>query len=202
MDIIDAAMTRVRGRKLRVVLPEGGDARIVEAARQLVAYDLAVPLLIGEGAPDLEQIDLRAAASARLAETIQTQRPGMEAKTALRLLAKPLYLGGALVAAGDAQAMVAGAANPTKRVIEAALMTIGLEAGIATPSSYFLMTCPAAVGGARSVIFADCAVNANPSADVLADIAMASARSGERLLGAPARRFRHGAAHSTRTSKR
>ncbi len=49
-----------------------------------------------------------------------------------RTLTKPLYFGGAMVAAGDAAAMVAGAANPTRRVIEAGLMTVGLAPGIAT----------------------------------------------------------------------
>ncbi len=48
-----------------------------------------------------------------------------------------------MLAAGDAAAMVAGAANPTRRVIEAGLMTVGLAPGIATPSSFFLMIMPA-----------------------------------------------------------
>ncbi len=187
MDIVASAKTRIQGRKLRVVLPEGADVRIVEATRRLIADDLARPILIGAETGDMQHVDPAAAASERLAATIQAQRPGMELKTAMRLLSKPLYLAGAMVAAGDAHAMVAGAAHPTKRVIEAALMTIGLEVGIATPSSYFLMTCPAAFGGARSFVFADCAVNANPNADELADIAVASARSAERLLGERAR---------------
>ncbi len=61
-----------------------------------------------------------------------------------RLLRKPLYFGAAVVAAGEAAALVAGAANPTRRVIEAAVMTIGLAPGIATPSSFFLMIVPGA----------------------------------------------------------
>ena len=78
--------------------------------------------------------------------------------------------------------MVAGVASPTRRVIEAGLITIGLAPGIATPSSFFLMLVPAADGDPKAYIFADCAINAEPSAQELADIAIASAESARSLL--------------------
>src|SRR5690606_19376378 len=109
------------------------------------------------------------------------RRPRMTRAMAERLLRKPLYLAGAMLAAGDAHAMVAGAANPTARVIEAGLMTVGLAPGIAVPSSFFLMQWPDQ-SGRRALIFADCAVNVQPSAAELADIAIATALSAHKLL--------------------
>ena len=78
--------------------------------------------------------------------------------------------------------MVAGVANPTRRVIEAGLMTVGLAPGIATPSSLFLMIVPRPASEAATYVFADCAINADPGPEELADIAIASADSARSLL--------------------
>ena len=201
MDIVGTCRRAIEGLGLSVVLPESGDPRVLQAARILSAAKLARPILLGEKvevdalarvaglAPT--DFDVRDPATdpalERLAAGVVDARPTLSAKAALRLLTKPLYFAGALVAAGLADTFVAGAANPTKRVIEAGLMTIGLAPGIEIPSSYFVMLAPA-IGAkpARSVIFADCAVNADPTARELADIAIASADSAQ-LLGEPVR---------------
>jgi phosphotransacetylase len=105
---------------------------------------------------------------------------GMKEAIAKRMLNKPLYRAAAMVAAGEADVMVAGADSPTRRVIEAASIAIGLDEGVHMPSSFFLMCFP----DGRELIFADCAVNVSPNSDELLSIAMASENTAVRLLGA------------------
>ncbi len=203
MDIIASCKAAVKGRGLRVVMPEGEDERIRAAAAQIAREGLARPIILAEDVASVraalmtsgaqeDAIDVRNpegdGAGPALAAHVAATRERMNERTAARLVRKPLYFGGALVAIGEADALIAGVANPTRRVIEAGLMTIGPAPGIATPSSYFLMMVPGRAGVApRALIFADCAVNADPGPEELADIAIASAASAEVLIGTPAR---------------
>ena len=197
MDIVETSKAGIKGRGLKVALPEGEDERILQAAQRLCEASLAQPVIMGKPAEvqeratalgvRLEGCAVRDPGSdgalATYAAHIASGRDKMTAGMAQRMLRRPLYFAGAMVAAGDAAAMVAGVANPTRRVIEAGLLTIGLAPGIATPSSFFLMLVPnAPAGDRRAYIFADCAINAEPSAQELADIAITSAASAKSLL--------------------
>ena len=196
-DIVDACIAQARASVRRLVFPEGNDERIVAAARRLKDDGIALPVLLGTRA----EIDAAAARarvpleglvtldpqdSARLdayAALYAASRPDANPKVAARLVRKPLFHAGMMVKAGDADAMIAGVANTTGRVIEAGLLTVGLAPGMRMPSSFFLMVVPGRDGApARNFIYADCAVNVEPDAETLADIALASAATCRALL--------------------
>lgn len=167
MSVLDKARGIAAGTTTRVVFPERNDPRVAEATQRLSADELCIALDVTD---EVTQAQVAALVSAR----------GMKEAMARRLLQKPLYRAAAMVAAGEADAMVAGADSPTRRVIEAASMAIGLADGVTIPSSYFLMVFP----DGREFVFADCAVNVDPDVAALEAIARASADTAKALLGA------------------
>ena len=108
----------------------------------------------------------------------------MPASAAKRIVAPPLGFAAAMVAAGDADGMVAGLAHPTDEVLMIAEMVIGLSEGVVAPSSFFLMEIPNYAGGeSGSLVFADPAVNPDPDVEALASLAVVTAESAKAILG-------------------
>ena len=196
-DIIEICIGKAAAKPRRLVLPEGNDERIVAAARRIADRKIAQPVVLGsredveaaaaKAQVALDGITLIDPATSERSESYAALyvegRPETNPKIAPRLVKKPLFHAGMMVKAGDADAMLAGVANTTGRVIEAGLMTVGLAPGMRMPSSFFLMVVPGREGAPpRHYIYADCAVNVEPDSETLADIALASAQTCRVLL--------------------
>jgi len=206
MHLVDQIKEKAKQNKQTVVLPEGYDDRMVQAAGQIVAAGLANVVLLGSPATlqaratelgaSLDGVTLLEPKSAPqldayVDELVELRRKkGLTPDEAKALLTGEdnLYFGAMMVRRGDAGGAVAGAYNTTGDVLRAAFQVVGTAPGMKTVSSVFLMVTKTPEFGENGVLlFADCAVNPNPDAQALAEIAVSTARSCQSFLGVPAR---------------
>ncbi len=163
---------RAGAARKRIVFPEATDPRVVEAARRLRADGLGEPIL-----PDASLV---AAKRERYAAIFHERRKhkGLTPAQALDAVADPLLFAALMVQAGEADGCVGGSVATTAQTVRAAILGIGPAPGVTTVSSFFLMAFP----DGRSFIFTDCGVLPDPTAEQLADIAIAGAASGRQFL--------------------
>jgi phosphate acetyltransferase len=166
----------------RIVFPEGDDPRVQAAAARLKREELVTPILIHANDP---------ATCPKLSryEALYYERrraKGLTQVEAAAVARKPLYFSALMVAAGDAEGFVGGAANTTAETVRAALHCIGPKPNVKTVSSVFLVAVQDSGYGVDGMLaFADCAIVVDPSSTQLAEIAIATAESTRMLLGAP-----------------
>lgn len=176
-----AARVRALSPRKRIVFPEGGDPRVVEAAGRLKRDALIEPVLVtAESAASCPKL--------REYQALYYERrraKGITQVEANEIAKRPLYFSALMVAAGDADGFVGGAANTTAETVRAALHCIGARTEVKTVSSVFLVAVQNPEFGHQGLLaFADCAIVVDPNPGQLADIAIATADSTRRLIGA------------------
>ncbi len=191
-EMIDRWRAAVDGAGLIVALPDAEDPRALQAAAQLTSDGLISPRLFGHAsriraAARTHGVDLPDETVVDVAEAMcdGAVRAALEAGFARNperidaATADPVFVAAAAMRAGRVHACVAGATRPTPDVLRAGLRIVGLAPGIKTLSSAFLMLLP----DGRRLTFSDCAVVPAPSAEELADIAIAAAQTHLNLTG-------------------
>ena len=193
---IESIVSRAKADKKTIVLAEGDDERTLQAAERLLADQVANLIILGDvAAIEASDYDLSGATlidpseydgSEELAEMLYEIRKakGMTPEQAGKLVSDVLYLGVMLVKSGRADGMVAGACHATGDVLRPSLQILKTAPGVKLVSSFFVMVVPdCELGENGTFLFSDCGLEVQPDAERLANIAVSSASSFERLIG-------------------
>lgn len=199
MSLMNRIREKAKGLGRTIVLPEGDEPRTLQAASRIAQQGIAkVVLLREEGAKiddSVKDVDLTGvtqiypATSPKLDEYAEKfyelrKSKGISPEQAKETCKDTLYYAVMMIKCGDADGMVAGAIHSTGDTLRPALQVIKTSPGVSIVSSCFIMELPNKQYGDDGVmVFADCAINIDPTADELAAIAIASAESAEKIAG-------------------
>lgn len=184
MKIFDLLKSNLEKKNVRVVLPEGEEPRILQATKRLVNETELIPVLLGDPQKIKIYLEIEGVTSGyevidpstypefeeMVAALVERRKGKLSEDDARKLLQNDVnYFGVMLVYMGVVQGMVSGAIHSTADTVRPSLQIIKTQPGISRTSGAFVM-----VRGDERYIFSDCAININPEAEVLAEIAVNS----------------------------
>ena len=200
MNLLEQIKENAKKYNKRIVLPEGTEERTLKAADILIGEGIAQIILIGNPAEIkalAEKFDLKNIGKATIIDPANHEKKeayadllvelrkskGMTKEQALKLVLDPLYLATLMIKSGDADGEVAGAKNATGDVLRPALQIVKTLPGMSVVSGAFLLlTNKPEYGENGLIVCADCAVLPNPTAEELAQIAVATAGTARAML--------------------
>ncbi len=200
MALLDEIKAKAASLKKTIVLCEGEDRRVVEAAAQIIKEGIAKIVLIGNEeeakkvAPDVDLTGItlidpltseKTAEYARILYEARKAKGMTEEQAAVQAKDRTMF-GALMLKAGDVDGYVSGACHSTANTLRPGLQVVKTAPGIKTVSSCFIMIAPE--GGNKYnpdgvAVFADCAINIEPDAQQLADIAVSSAKTARAIAG-------------------
>jgi len=197
MDLITKIREKAKKNLKTIVLPEGVEERTLKAAETIKKENIAKVILLGDEDKikevgsnyDISRIEIinpekspKAEEYAQLLFELRKHK-GMTLEKARELVKDPIWYGTLMVKNKDVDGMVAGAITSTGDLFRPAFQIIKTVPGIGVVSSAFIMIVPNCEFGANGImLFADCAVNPNPDAKQLAEIAIASSKTWKSLM--------------------
>lgn len=193
---IDTLIDRAKADKKTIVLPEGNDERILEAAQEALAQGIANIIILGDADEiaakgyNLEGATVIDPATSdkqeEFAELLYELRKakGMTPEEAKELVKDPIHFAVLMVKSGLCDGLVGGACHATIKILSPSLKIIKTAPGEPMVSSFFIMDVPGSEFGENGLfLFADCALEIQPTSEKLAHIANQTDKSFKRLIG-------------------
>ena len=188
-EFLDKMKAAAKANKKTIVLPEGEDPRTIAAAKMIVEEGLANLIILGDPAAisvegvqvvDPKTSDKHEAYAEKFAEL--RKKKGVTLEQARAQMDDATYFGTMMVKMGDADGLVSGACHSTANTLRPALQILKTAPGTKLVSAFFVMCTDSEFGENGTLMFADCGLNIDPTAEELSEIAVATGNTWKQFM--------------------